>query len=235
MATPAEVATYRSSQQDVVTLARRALTDWWASLDTADPRAAAAQLQQFLPELVASYGDVAATVAADWYDELRDQVQVRSRYRAALAEPLPDEQVKAAARWAAGPLFGDSPDRGKSLDLLRGTVQRLVQQGGRSTIHRNVVDDPSGARWARVPTGAKTCAWCRMMASRGAVYLSRRSAGGHNDWHNDCDCQPTPVWPHQTLPYDVDGLYQQYLDARAKAGGSPTAITAQMRQDLGIN
>lgn len=235
MATPAELAAYRSSQRDVVELAREALTQWWAGRDASDPRAVSAALQEFLPELVASYGDVAATVAADWYEELRDQARVLGRYRAVLADPLPDEQVRAAARWAVGPLFDEVPNAGKALDLLTGTVQRLVQQGGRSTIHRNVKADPSGVRWARVPTGAETCAWCRMMASRGAVYLSRKSAGGENNWHNDCDCQPTPLWPEQAAPYDVDRLYQQYSDAAAKAGGNPKAITAQLRVDLGIN
>ena len=139
------------------------------------------------------------------------------------------------ARWAAGPLFGRG-DSAKALSLTAGAVQRLVQQGGRDTLHRNVREDPSEPRWARAPQGAETCAWCRMLASRGAVYLSRESAGGDdNNWHNDCDCQPVPVWRGQDLPYDADGFLQQYVDARAKAGGDPKAITAQMRDDLGVN
>ncbi|MEU4772958.1 hypothetical protein [Micromonospora sp. NPDC023644] len=235
MATPAEVAAYRSSQQDVVALARRELAAWWAMLDVSDPRAVVAALEAFLVELVAAYGDLAMTVAADWYDQQREQAQAPGAFRATLPEALPDEQVRAVARWAVGPLFG-ATDSAKALGLASGAVQRLVQQGGRNTLYRNVRRDPSEPRWARVPQGADTCAWCRMLASRGAVYLSRESAGGDdNHWHNECDCQPVPVWRGQREPYDVDALLQQYNAARSKAGGDPKAITAQMREDLGVN
>jgi hypothetical protein len=235
VATPAEVAAYRASQQDVVALAQRDLAAWWATLDLSDLRAVVAALEAFLLELVGAYGDVAMTVAADWYDEQREQARVRGVYRAALADALPDEQVRAVARWAAGPLFGDT-DAVKALGLASGAVQRLVQQGGRDTLYRNVREDPSEPRWARAPQGHETCAWCRMLASRGAVYLSRESAGGDlNSWHNECDCQPVPVWAGQALPYDADRFLQEYTDARSKAGGDPKAIAAQMREDLGIN
>ncbi|MFI5833205.1 hypothetical protein ACIA5A_05960 [Micromonospora sp. NPDC051300] len=235
MATPADVAAYRSSQQDVVALARRELTVWWAMLDVSDARGVAAALEVFLSELVAAYGDMAMTVAADWYDEQRDQARVRGSFRASLAAALPGEQVRAVARWAAGPLFGPT-NSAKALGLASGAVQRLVQQGGRDTLRRNVLDDPAEPRWARMPQGDETCAWCRMLASRGAVYLDRESAGGDdNTWHNDCDCQPVPVWRGQALPYDADRYLQEYVDARAKAGGDPKAIAAQMRDDLGVN
>ncbi|MGI5493828.1 hypothetical protein [Microtetraspora malaysiensis] len=237
MATPAEVAAYRASQQDVVALAHAELAAWWASQDISDPRAAATALETTLPDLVAAYGDMAMAVAADWYDMLREQAQASGAYRAALAGSLPVEQVQAVARWGAAPLFGEPPDPAKALSMLSGAVQRLVQQGGRDTLWRNAQRDPSGVRWARVPHGAKTCAWCRMLASRGAVYLTRKSAGGGmNSWHNRCDCTPTPVWQDQALPYDADALYQEYINARDAAGsGNPTMITAQMRRDLGIN
>lgn len=236
MATPAEVAAYRASQQDVVALATADLAEWWANLDVSDARAAVAALEAYVPELVAAYGDMAATVAADWYDALREQAQVPGRYRAVLGDVAPAGQAQVAARWAAGPLFGGNPQR--ALSLLAGSAQRLVQQGGRHTLRRNTVQDPSGPRWARAPGGSKPCAWCRMLASRGAVYLSRKSAGGgvDNDWHDECNCQPVPVWGQQELPYDADALYQQYADARAAAGsGDPKAIAAQMRKDLGVN
>jgi hypothetical protein len=235
VATPAEVAAYRRSQQDVVALARRELSDWWAGLDVSDARAVAAALEAFLLQLVGAYGDVAMTVAADFYDQQREQAPARGSYRAALAAPLPDEQVRATARWAVGPLFGNT-DSAKALSLASGAVQRLVQQGGRDTLYRNVRQDPSEPRWARAPQGGDTCAWCRMLASRGAVYLSRDSAGGDfNSWHDDDDCQPVPVWRGQELPYDADSYLQEYVNAREQAGASPKAIAAQIRADLGVN
>lgn len=234
VATPAEAAAYRRAQQDVVTLARAALAQWWRDLDVPDAVAASRALQGFVPELVAAYGDVAATVAADWYESLRGEAGAPGAYRAVLAEPVPVARAQAVARWSADPLFSAEPDGQHALRLLSGAVQRLVQQSGRATLLRNGDADPARPRWARAPHG-KTCAFCLMLASRGAVYLTAESAGQFNQWHNDCDCQPEPVWPGQEPSYDADELYAQYLAARAEAGGETKAILAQLREDLGTN
>lgn len=234
MATPAEAAAYRQAQRDVVALARAALVEWWRDLNVADPRAAVAALEAFMPDLVAAYGDVAATVAADWYDALRGQAGVSGSYRARLAEPLPAEQVRASTRWASDPLFGRQPDPDRALGMLSNAVQRLVQQQGRDTMTRNARSDPSRPRWMRVPHG-RTCAFCLMLASRGPVYLSAQTAGAWNRYHDACDCQPMPHWPGQDVPYDPDELYSHYLEARDVAGGDTRAILAQLRKDLDIN
>lgn len=47
--------------------------------------------------------------------------------------------------------------------------------------------DPA-ARFARVPSGAETCTFCRMLASRGFVYWSRETAGELDHFHRNCDC-----------------------------------------------
>lgn len=46
--------------------------------------------------------------------------------------------------------------------------------------------DANDKRYARVPTGSKTCAWCMMLASKGAMYYSEDTAKAGN--HNNCDC-----------------------------------------------
>lgn len=68
--------------------------------------------------------------------------------------------------------------------------------------------------WARVATGAETCAWCLMLISRGPVYLTAGSAGSRftddtalrmdaagtlldakiKQWHPNCDCKVVPVF-----------------------------------------
>ncbi|MFE9955843.1 hypothetical protein [Micromonospora sp. NPDC005299] len=237
MATAADVAAFRSSQTDVVTLALAELVSWWEqllSLLTGD--VPVAEMESFTADLVATYGDAAALAAADWYDELRLAADVPGRFRARMADPPPEGQAAAVARWAVGPLFGGQPDPQQALANLSGGVQRLVLQPGRQTIADSVDLDPADARWARVPSGATTCAFCRLLASRGAVYHSEEDAGGlANSYHSKCDCVPTPVWPGQPEPYDVDALLEEYSAARGKAGGDPKAILAQMREDLGIN
>lgn len=81
---------------------------------------------------------------------------------------------------------------------------------------------PSGPvrGWARVATGAETCAFCLMLISRGPVYLSAQGAGldlhdagaaaavGNgedvsewmNEWHIGCDCKVIPVYDKLDWP-----------------------------------
>lgn len=236
MATLADVAEFRAAQVDVVTLALSELSAWWERLGLSlAGNVPVAEVETYTSDLVTAYGDVLSSVAADWYDELREQSGVPGRFRARMVDPVPREQAAAVARWAIGPLFSAAPDPPQALSNLSGGVQRLVAQPGRDTIATSVDLDPTDARWARVPTGATTCAFCLLLASRGAAYHSEEDAGGMaSSYHGGCDCVATPVWPGQQEPYDVGALSELYNAARAKAGGDPKAILAQMRLDLGI-
>lgn len=55
--------------------------------------------------------------------------------------------------------------------------------------------------WARVLSGARSCWFCVMCASRGPVYRSAESAGDNkgpwNSYHDHCDCRVVPVFDHR--------------------------------------
>lgn len=214
MATAAQVAQFRQAQSDVVTLALRELEAFWRSLDTDDPYAAVRALERFLPELVQAYGEIGAGVAADFYEDLRSQSPaVRQAYSAIMADVVPLEQATASARWAAGPLFAEVADREGALARVVKMTDRLVKAPGRTTLLDNVERDPARARFARVPTGTSTCAFCLMLASRGAVYSSGREAGWEmGKYHDLCDCVPTPMWDGDAYPdgYDPKALKDIY-------------------------
>ena len=259
MATRADVEEFAQANRDIRALLLLALADWWRSVNVADPKAAAAQAVGVLPELVAAYGELAASVAADFYDRLRVESGAPGRYTAAMADPPPVEAVEANARWAVGPLFhrtepvyrydeltGEEvpagqrdipPDPPAALARLEQVADAAVQQQGRDTIDLNTGRDPADARWARVPTGESTCAFCLALASRGAVYRSAVTAGdkekGGKEFHARDDCQAIPMWPGDDYPegYDPDAMYQQYLDARKAAGtGEWKPILAKLRE-----
>lgn len=72
-------------------------------------------------------------------------------------------------------------------------------------------------RWARVPTGEYTCAFCLVLASRGAVYHSESSAQLNGFDHDGCDCLIVPVYDEDDYPLKnvVDAakeLYEKYRD-----------------------
>lgn len=112
-------------------------------------------------------------------------------------------------------------------------VQNLVQTVGRMTMQRAVANDPTKPRWARVPRGAKTCAFCLMLASRGFSYLSEDTAGRQMQYHADCDCDIVPSWGSSKLKgYDPDKYREMYQAAKAAAGddGDWRDTLAQLRR-----
>lgn len=185
-----------------MTLARRDLRQFWEALSLTDPTRVRDVLVEFLPELVAPYGEAAALLGADWYDSLRPAGRVA--FRAALASPVQAEQASAAARWAIGPLFQAEPDPVVALSNLMGSTQRLVLQPGRDSVWNAARNDPVRSSFARVPSGVTTCKWCVMLASRGFVYRSDEAAGQGRQFHDDCDCVIVPGTSVDDLPEDYD-------------------------------
>lgn len=170
------MAEFRLANQSLVLLAQRDLADFWSSLSTSKPDIARDALLEFFPDLVTTYGDTAAVLGADWYDMLRNAPPSAASFDAVLAQPAPTVQSEGSVRWAVGPLFLDEPDSAQALANLMGSAQRLVLQPGRDGIYSSAAADPIVTGVARVPSGAETCKFCIMLASRGPVYQSQVSA-----------------------------------------------------------
>lgn len=235
MPSRADVQAFQRSQRDVVTIVAAELRRFWATVDTSTPESARRALDLYLPALVQAYGETASLLAANYYDELRTRASAPGSFSAQMVDPAPTEQVHGANRWAVGPLV--AADTAQALANVLQVAQRLTLQPGRLTIAHNAAADPARPGWARVPTGPKTCAFCLMLASRGAVYRNADTAGRMNHYHADCDCQPTPVFGNDAYPdgYDPDALYRRYQDAREAGSGHDTkAVLAELRQREGI-
>lgn len=208
------MSAFRLNNQSLVELARRDLTTFWAALNVqGSPILVRDALLDFFPELIAAYGDAAALLAADFYDELRDVPPSAARFSATLAAAPDSAQATAAARWGLGPLFTADPDPLQALLNLSGVAQRLVLQSGRDTVYASARRDPVSTGFARIPVGP-TCQFCTMVASRGFVYGSAADAGESNKWHNDCDCIIVAGRSKKDLPegYDVADLVRRYSD-----------------------
>ena len=232
MATPQQVETFRAANNSLVELARRDLEAVWATLDLTDGRSVRAVLEDMFPDLVQTYGSTAALLAVDYYDELRGVAPTAGRFNTVMAESVNVEQVQAKARWAISPLFGVA-DPAQAFSNLALGLDVLVKQFGRDTIAKNAAKDPSRALWARVPGGRETCSFCLILASRGAVYGSKVSAGGDmNKYHGKCDCTPTPVWSESDMPYDADAIYEKYLEIH-DPGMSIKQTAAEFRKEYG--
>jgi len=94
---------------------------------------------------------------------------------------------------------------------------RNPRRGRRHSLHAGDI------AYARVPTGAETCTYCMMLASRGFAYRSEQSAG-HAD-HRGCNCLIVAGVHGSTTVEGVD-IREQYDTWREMA-------TADARHDAG--
>lgn len=225
---------FRRDSSQLSELVRAELESFFLSLDLSRPELVRDALLEFVPVLTDQYGAVAATLAADWYEELRGASGAAGRFTAVTAASVPAGAVEAKVRYLAGHLW--TPEPAAMLGGLLTAADKYVKQPGRETMASNAKRE--GVRFARVPSGAKTCSWCLVLASRDAVYVSRRSAGdrgnGHGDgYHGDCDCQVVPIRKPSDYPdgYLPDNHYAMYEAARKEAGsGDIKDISAAFRR-----
>lgn len=238
MTSQADFDRFVESQRGVRRLVLRDLAAWFAEVEHLSPSAAKVEARKFLPLLARTYGEVSAVAAADFYEASRADSIARGRFTAVMSVSDAASYARSQLGWATSPLF--SGDHAGALGRMSIVADKAALQQGRSTIIHNANRDPAKPRWARVPVG-KTCAFCVMLASRGAVYRSADSARGAESFHGGhCDCQPVASWDHgNDLPpsYDEGHLFGLYDRARADAGsGDPKAITKALRRlDGGVH
>lgn len=227
----ADVTRYTDAARAAVDAAERQLAGFLAGLDLSQPGAAEA-LAAYMEALAQQYGTVAASAAADWYEELRAADGLADGFAALVDDTLSVDALRASTGYQ---LRNGDPDALAS--RLGGVLQRHILGAGRQTIDRNMDADPADVRYARIPRGPKTCAFCSMLASRGWVYRSKETAsqrkrGGR--YHDRCDCAIVPSWSRRTPTidgYDPGALYKQYEQARTAAKTTDeTAILAEMRR-----
>lgn len=208
MATSAEL---RQALADLNVLASRDLGRIFRALREGDNAAEA--LHDILPALIDRYGEAAAALAADWYDDLRETKGVGGRF-AAIPADVQDTGAHALVGWA----LDEATDDGSLVALLEGGLQRRVVNFGRFTVMESSIADPRADGWQRLGQGAN-CAFCDMLISRGAVYSEATADFGS---HDHCNCVAVPAFngePREVQPYN--------LGARREIGpdGKPIPIS----------
>lgn len=212
----ASLEQYRLANSQLSQMVRAELEAFFLSLDLTRPELVRDALLEFVPILTDQYGAVAASLAADWYEELRGASGAVGRFTAVTAASVPAGAVEAKVRYLAGHLW--TPEPAEMLGGLLTAADKYVKAPGRETVAANAKRE--GVRWARVPTGDKTCSFCLVLASRDAVFLTRESAKfdkSGEKYHGDCDCQPVRIAKASDYPTDYlpDDYYNMY-DAAAK-------------------
>ena len=100
---------------------------------------------------------------------------------------------------------------------MSGAATRLILNGARTAVLQAVQQDSKAVAWMRV-TASNPCAFCAMLASRGAVFKTEAQAGFMA--HNNCRCTAAPVFSQQDAEALADNdLYQQWKKATAGHSG----------------
>jgi hypothetical protein len=190
-----QVALHRAGLTTLTGLASAGLVTAMRGVPEDDATGFRDALQVALEDLVALFAPAAASLGADWYDDLREAAEVKGRFQAIVAD-LPDAgRIEALAGWAVEPLFGATPDVAAVLSRADGGLQRIILDSDRNTVAGSAVADPGAAGWQRVGSGA--CAFCRMLIGRGAVYSEATVQFAS---HDRCRCSAVPAFGGQALP-----------------------------------
>lgn len=182
---------------------------------------------------VQGYDDVAAEFAAQWYDRRAEQGGARLDQAVTMTTYRPDS-VDAVARYQAKKLAkgGDAAFAKACGEFARNDAFKSLNE----TISANVGrDKDKGVRFARVPTGFETCTFCLMLASRGAVYHTRKTAGEFKHFHRRCDCKIVPSFEDDADAELVEGVRPKELRERYRAIkqiDSMEGLTDSDRQEL---
>lgn len=186
----------------------------WAWLQTDEGRAASvAECREYAKSLMSgviqNYDEAASSLAAQWYD--KQAADAHFKLPAAVTATTYDPKtVDETARYQAEKLVkGDLRGFAKYCgelgrnDVLRSLNETIIANVGR--------DKRAGVRFARVPTGAETCTFCLMLASRGAVYHTRKRAGEFRHFHRRCDCKVVPGFEDDPDAELVEGVRPEEL------------------------
>ena len=238
--TQAQVQSYRALLSEVETAA---LADVFELVQQANRLGVAAGqqlLHELLPHVLDPYAVVSSEVAAAFYEELRAAAGVAQSYAVeALPAGLADRSVHSLVGEAAKRADGGA----LSFEFLAGGVAKRVTEVASDTIIGNAAADRVMVGYQRVPQ-AGCCAFCGMLASRGAAYGSAESAGivvgrgrpvgSHRlakgirprgsrklgeAFHDHCRCAVVPVFEdtHVEMQARADEYYDAYSEAYSKA------------------
>lgn len=261
MATLAEQAEHAADLDAIVTLAIADLVRELSDIADLPPARAAELVRSIMPLLLAEYGGQASQLAADYYDEWRFLALgvAATAYSAPVIPDIPDDVVQESLGWALAPLFNDLLDPNSTLSRIAGQAGRLIRNADRLTMLAAAADDPIGTRYARVAR-EDACAFCRLLASRGADYRSAESAkfvvgeidprdpwrterlrgqrgtqASGEQFHDNCRCDVVAVFPGRDLEVSpqVAEWTSQYLAAAQATGttrGDLPALLAKWRE-----
>jgi hypothetical protein len=151
------------------------------------------------------FGGQSCTIANEFFEELAEQAGE------SVDTEIYDTFERSYAESKVGYFAKDIVNG--NIATFNGNVGALTGFYVKREAFQNMLQNCSknGVRYARVPSGRETCAFCFMLASRGFVYHTKKQAGdgfGHL-YHTHCDCIIVPGF-HEGTGISADAQIEGY-------------------------
>lgn len=233
-------AAYNEAVASIASAARAAVAGgvraWLAENPAATVAEARDAAQAIAKTCCEVYNQQASSLAAAWYDA-QGKAAGASLARAVTVAAVDADSLHKTAHYQAGLLKEGAA--GDFADAMGNWAENAAKRAVNDTVLANAKRDrKKGVRFARVTSARSTCAFCLMLAGRGAVYHSRKTAGELNRFHPHCSCKIVPSFSggqYDTLveghsPDDARALRQKVLGLAASSVSDPAlqALAAQL-------
>ena len=145
------------------------------------------EIMEQAAKIAAKFRLLGQELGAQWYDLCAELAGIE-------AEPAEVQYVDYNETAKNAEIAYQRIPKGESVtkyfsDFISNQIISSIREVGDTALWRDYYRGIEGGRWARVPVG-ETCAWCLMLASQGAWYLTKESALGEyaGHYHKGCNC-----------------------------------------------
>lgn len=181
------------------------LLDAWDGEDVSALRTACIEV---LSPLCAEFADLTAALGAEFYDEVRGMSGAKGTFKARVESGFDPDAYEGGVRAMMDVLVKDRAATDRFEREMLDRVDEECRRGANRCVAKNARRDKLKPKFARVPSGADTCPFCLMLASRGFVYTSEDAA---SHAHRHCDCRVVPQFDGASVAgYDPDLCYEMW-------------------------
>lgn len=165
-----------------------------------------------LPLVVPSYYDAAGTLAATWYEELRDESGPDLAYAPSVIGDSATDWIEREVAAIQVDLEADfEAEVQRLLDEAAALTEKEVARGFRDSVLGNARQDSDAVGWSRIARPG-ACKFCLMLAEKGAVYRSESTATFAA--HPSCHCAARPEFRNGDHGPEANAI--QYLASRKR-------------------
>lgn len=219
--TQALTRAHGAAQGEIVSGALRRVLTLWGVLDIENLDDSFAEYLRLAEPVLAEAKHNSARAASGYYDMLRTAERVPGTSPAGryLADLVTSGEMELSLG-PIGPAYirkalegGMTFEQATTAAWIKqsGQMSHSILGGGRDTLAHRIEGDDRALGFQRAPVG-KCCAFCGVLASRGAVYKSRGAAitaKNGKRYHVHCRCQPQPVFRAGTPLSDAGQRFQK--------------------------